>query len=400
MQLSYAGANAHRFSTSYAAAPEARMSIAMIGSRGLGSYYGGIEKVLDEVCPRLAAFGHRVDVFGRAGLESDVGGAANVPVVSFGGKHFENITRSAVATAGAIGRYDIVHFHGIGPGILSAMTAFAGQTSVVTVHGLDWRRDKWNPLAQAVLRAAQATAIRCSSGVSVVSRQLYGFFQDRCGIESAFVPNGMQRRPSVPLGAFGEALGIEEDRYILFASRLVPEKGCHDLLEAFARVPGDMKLVIAGTADDPAYAERLRSLADPRRVIFTGHRSGDELTALFSNAYLFILPSYVEGMSNALLEAMAVNRAVLVSDIEENLEVVGDNGFAFRVGDVDDLAKALDRLVQDADSIASMRQRLANAQHVDWDTVTRRYLAFYRSLLQPQDAPAFPAAAQLASAYE
>ena len=86
-------------------------------------------------------------------------------------------------------------------------------------------------------------------------------------------------------------------------------------------------------------------MADPRKVIFTGHRVGDELAELFSNAYLFVLPSYIEGMSNALLEALAYRRPVLVSDIEENAEVVEQDGFYFKTGDVPDLQNKLARLL-------------------------------------------------------
>ena len=113
------------------------MDIAMIGSRGLGSGYGGIEKVLDQVCPRLAQHGHRIDVYARTGIAISGDGLQNIPVPSFGGKHLENITRSTFATLRALGHYDIVHFHAIGPGVLSGLTALAGQHSVVTIHGLD-----------------------------------------------------------------------------------------------------------------------------------------------------------------------------------------------------------------------------------------------------------------------
>ena len=363
------------------------MNIAMIGSRGITSNYGGIEKVLDEVCPRLVSLGHSVDVYSSAGIRVEAGDLRAIPVKSFGGKHLENITRSALATLRALGRYDVVHFHAIGPGVLSLLTAALGQKSAVTIHGLDWRRAKWNTAAKLCLQAAQQTLIRCAGGVSVVSRSLDGYYRDRYGIEPAFIPNGMAKKAHVPLGEFGRSLGLEEDGYLLFASRLVPEKGCHDLIEAFARVPTGKKLVIAGGAGEPAYIESLRRVTDPARVVFTGHRVGDELAQLFSNAYLFVLPSYVEGMSNALIEALAHQRPVLASGIEENAEVVEDCGFYFRAGDVDDLADQITGLLADTGRVARVKARLAFLRRADWDEVARRYDAFYRELLAGAGAP-------------
>lgn len=375
------------------------MKLAMIGSRGITSNYGGIEKVLDELCPRLVGLGHEVDVYSSAGVRLEAGGLRAIPVRSFGGKHLENITRSALATLQALGgrRYDIVHFHAIGPGVLSLLTAALRQKSVVTMHGLDWRRAKWNEAAKLALRAAEQAAIGCASGVTVVSRSLDGYYRDRHGIEPCFIPNGMPEKGHAPLGAFARSLGLEEGSYLLFASRLVPEKGCHELIEAFARVPTAKKLVIAGGAGEPAYMGRLKRMADPARVVFAGHRVGDELAQLFSNAYLFVLPSHVEGMSNALLEALAHRRPVLVSDIEENAEVVEDLGFYFSAGDVADLAERIAGLLGDPASVERMRAQLARARRAGWDGVARRYDAFYRELLAGGSA-ADPYAASLRGA--
>ncbi|MFZ1429552.1 MAG: glycosyltransferase family 4 protein [Geminicoccaceae bacterium] len=357
------------------------MNIAMIGSRGITTNYGGIEKVLDALCPRLVDFGHTVHVYSSAGISVEAGRLRAIPVRSYGGKHFENITRSALATLQALGRYDILHFHAIGPGILSLLTAATRQRSVVTIHGVDWRRAKWGTAAKVCLQAAQLMMLSCASGITVVSRSLDGYYRDRHGIEPCFIPNGMDHKHHVPLGAFGRSLGLVEGGYLLFASRLVPEKGCHDLLQAFARLCTDKKLVIAGGAGEPAYIEELKRQADPSRVVVTGHRVGDELAELFSNAHLFLLPSYVEGMSNALLEALAYQLPVLASDIEENAEVIGQLGFYFRTGDVDDLARRLATLLDDDPAMQAMRSQLARVRHIDWDGVASCYHAFYHELL-------------------
>ena len=246
------------------------MRIAMIGSRGITSNYGGIEKVLDEVCPRLVNLGHSVDVYSRADIRFENGELRSIPVKSFGGKHFENITRSALATAKAVGRYDIIHFHAIGPGMLSLLTTGLGQKSVVTIHGLDWRRAKWNRFAGTCLQLAERMLIACASRITVVSKSLEGYFRDLYGVAAHFVPNGMAEKTPVPLGAFGRSLGLEEEKYVLFASRLVPEKGCHDLIQAFCAIPTDKKLVIAGGAGEPDYIEGAQADGRPAQGDFHG----------------------------------------------------------------------------------------------------------------------------------
>ena len=129
------------------------MRIAMIGSRGLGSSYGGIERVLNELCPRLADLGHSIDVYSRPDVEfCDRPGLRAIPIPLFGAKYFETISRSAIALAQAMGKYDLIHFHAVGPGILTLATHLFGQKSLVTIHGLDHERDKWSPAARLSLR--------------------------------------------------------------------------------------------------------------------------------------------------------------------------------------------------------------------------------------------------------
>jgi glycosyltransferase involved in cell wall biosynthesis len=375
------------------------MRIAMIGSRGLGSSYGGVERVLNELCPRLVQLGHSVDVFSRPDTGfHDRPGLRAIPTPSFGGKHLETISRSATAVAQAMGKYDIIHFHAVGPGILTLATRFFGQKSLVTIHGLDHERDKWSPAARLSLQLAEKVLVRNADQIAVVSEALRRYFLERYDTRAAFIPNGSARKPRVAPGKMMADFGLVPGRYVFFASRLTPEKGCHDLIEAFNHLDTDMKLVIAGErrkvnkARDPnargegaaEYIDSLRALANRDRVVFVGHRTGDELAALFSNAYLFILPSYLEGMSMALLEAMSYGVPALVSDIPENSAVVGDYGFYFEKKDVADLQRALARLIAEPQLVAAMAKKLETFVLPDWNDVARSYDALYHRIVEPR----------------
>lgn len=317
------------------------MKIAMIGSRGLGTSYGGIERVLDSLCPELVALGHRVDVYASpSSTSSDLPGLEVVRVSSIGGKHTETITRSVSSLVRAVGRYDVIHLHAMGPGILSAATRLFAQPTIVTIHGLDQRRDKWGRVAKTCLSLAEQTVVSCADEVAVVSEELRRYFLERHDLRTSFIPNGLPTVTNLPRGPLLEALGMGDRQYIFFASRLTPEKGCHDLIEAHARLNDGTALVIAGKATQPDYEAYLRQIAGPK-VIFVGHRSGAELQELYSNASLFVLPSYLEGMSMALLEALAYRLPVAVSDIPENVRVAGDGAVRFKPHDVGGLANAL-----------------------------------------------------------
>ena len=143
-------------------------------------------------------------------------------------------------------------------------------------------------------------------------------------------------------------LGIEPRRYVLFLARLVPEKGVHTLIEGFKRVTGDFSLIIAGESsftDD--YVSNLRMLsADDSRIKLVGGLYGYEKAEALSNAALFVLPSTIEGLSLALLEAMSYGIYPLTSDIQENADVVLPvGGTTFRVGNADDLGAKLQSLL-------------------------------------------------------
>lgn len=355
------------------------MRVAQIGSRGLGSNYSGIETALDQLVPRLPALGWNVDVYGRRDVRAtESAGVRSIPMTSFGGKHFENLSRSGLSTLRSFREgYDVTHFHAIGPGILSVSAAITRRKSVVSIHGLDYRRAKWGKVAKFALTTAERTLVRCADEIIVCSEGLATYFSETYGRQVVFIPYGFTPKDKVQPSDLVNSFGT---RYILFASRLTQEKGCHELIEAFQRVTTDAKLVMAGSGTSEHYVSELRSMADPKRVIFVGHRTGAELAELYSNAFLHILPSHIEGMSNSLLESLAFKTPSLVSDIEENRVVIDNDGFYFKVGNVDDLQSQLTDLLGHPEAVEAMTERLGKIQKDDWDEVARKHEAVYRKV--------------------
>lgn len=367
------------------------MKIAMIGSRGVDSNYSGLEKTVRELSIRLVEQGHEVTVFSQASLNRSrmpetFEGIQIKRIPTVPGKHTETLVRSALAALlSGLDSFDIINFHAEGPGLFSAVSRMLGKKTVVTIHGLDWKRAKWSRAASLCLRTAEKVAANFAHEIVVVSQTLQGYFKETYGRETVFIPNAIiiYERPK----GWGHiaSLGLVPGEYCLFASRIVPEKGAHDLIEAYNTLDTKKKLVIAGGSRyQNDYLASLKSMADPEKIIFTGHVTGELLKELFSYAYLFILPSYIEGLSNALLEAISYQKCTLVSNIPENLEVIQDYGYSFNVGDKRDLAQKLAMLLSDPGMIAMMEDKIRELgeSKYTWDYISAEYAQVYGSLAQ------------------
>jgi glycosyltransferase involved in cell wall biosynthesis len=361
------------------------MRIAVLGSRHILSGYSGIEQVLKNTLPHLVARGHEVTVFGgpppAAGAGAEWKGVRSVAIRGLRGKHAETLSRTALAIPRVLGGgFDVAVFTHQGPGLFSPVARLAGAASVVMVPGLDWQRAKWGKLASGAIRTAERVAVRWADGILVLSPRIGRYFAATYGRQTTYVPNGIEPTPPPASAEALAAFGVRPRGYVLFAARLVPEKACHELIAAWNGVETELKLVVAGggAADDP-YVRALHAAADPAKVVFTGHVKGPALAQLFGHAYAFVLPSHLEGQSVALLEALGAGRAVLVSDIPENLEAIEAGGFSFRVGDVAHLRSSLDWLVANPDAVRAMEAQVARAIRAwpDWQEVALRHEAAY-----------------------
>ena len=168
----------------------------------------------------------------------------------------------------------------------------------------------------------------------------------------------------------------------MFLGRLVPEKGIRYLVEAFKNVKTDKKLVIAGgSSDTDSFMEELKELAKgDDRILFTGFVQGAMLDELYSNAYIYTLPSDLEGMPLSLLEAMSYGNCCLVSDIPECAEVVEDKALIFKKSDVEDLREKLQGACDHPEMVMKMKNQAADfiCEKYNWDVVVKKTMKLYR----------------------
>jgi glycosyltransferase involved in cell wall biosynthesis len=362
------------------------MRIAMIGQKGLPATYGGIERHVEEIGRRLVTAGHDVSAFCRlyytpAGAQYH--GVHLLRRPSINTKHLDTATHVAWCSAEATLRhFDIVHFHALGPSAFAWLPRLRGARTVVTVHGLDWQREKWGKLASWVLKQCEYPAAHFANRTIVVSKTLRDYFRDHHHCDAAYIPNGTNLPVPRPAKRI-LPLGLTPGKYVLFVGRLVPEKGVHYLCEAFNAIDTDLKLaLVGGLSFSQSYVDVLKRYAGDR-IRLLDYVYGEALEELWSNAYLVVQPSTMEGLSIALLEALSYGRCVLLSDIPENLEVAEDCAVSFRSKDVGDLKEKLEMLLARPDLVKHYEEKAKNHVRLQysWDKVAESTEALYLSQL-------------------
>lgn len=370
-----------------------KLSIAMFGHKRIPSREGGVEVVVEELATRMVERGHSVTCFNRSGhnvagkefdreFGSEYKGVRLKKVFTINRRGLAAVTSSVFSSlAAAFGKYDVVHIHAEGPAFMCWLPKVMGKRVIVTVHGLDHQRAKWGKFASAYIMLGEKNAVRFADEIIVLSAGVQKYFKDTYGREAMFIPNGVKEPKIRAAEQITEKWGLAKDSYILYLGRIVPEKGERYLIEAFKKVNTDKKLVIAGgSSDTQDYMNKLKELAkDDKRIIFTGFVQGHIKHELYSNAYVYTLPSDLEGMPLSLLEAMSYENCCLVSDIAECTEVIEDKAVVFRKADVADFAEKLQMLCDHPEVTERYKSeaRPYIIRKYEWDNVVTRTLEVY-----------------------
>lgn len=346
------------------------MKVAMIGHKVVPSRRGGIENVLTTLCPILAQMGVDVTCYNRSSDKVENEYVGTVKDNMYKGVKIKTawtlnvrgfaamIASFTAAIAVAFGDYDVVHFHAEGPCAALWIPKLFGKKCVATVHGLDWQREKWGKgFASKYIKLGEKILAKYADEVIVLSQAAYDYFKETYGRETIIIHNGISRPERKEAAIITEKYGLRKDEYISVVSRLTAEKGIHYLIDAFSTIRTDKKLVIAGdTSDTDDYVKMLKEKAEGNpNIIFTGFVSGDTLNEIYSNTYISVLPSDLEGMSLCLLEALAYKNALLCSDILENTSVAENRAIYFKKGSVEDLAEKLQMMCDDNELVEKVR---------------------------------------------
>lgn len=370
------------------------LRIAVLGHKTIPSRQGGIEIVVEELAVRMAKMGHKITIYNRNGHHVSGKEFDGEKLKRYKGirmKYVPTVDKKGLAAmsssffsavAVVFGKYDVVHFHAEGPCAMLWLPKLFGKKCVATIHGLDHQRAKWGKLASAYIMLGEKCAVRYADEIIVLSKSAQEYFKETYGRETKFIPNGVNRPLIRKPELIKKKFGLEKDDYILFLGRLVPEKGIAYLIEAFKKVNTEKKLVIAGgSSDTDEFADQLKEVAKgDSRIIFTGFVQGQMLDELYSNAYIYSLPSDLEGMPLSLLEAMSYGNCCLVSDIDECASVVEDNAIIFEKSNVLDLQSKLQKACDNVEQVQRYKKQVADyiCEKYNWDDVVDKTLSLYR----------------------
>ena len=323
------------------------MKIAMIGHKDFPSRSGGIEVVVYELSTRLAAKGHSITVYNRVHEEKEktykTKGVISKYVYAPKKEGFNALIGSFTATFSALfGRYDILHYHAMGPSVPIFIPHFLGKKTVATIHGLNWQCAKWGRFASAYLKLGEKIAARYADEVIVLSENMQKYFKDKYNRQTTLIKNAVVAIEETPCDKITKKFGLTKDGYILFLARVTPEKGLHYLISAYKECNTDKKLVIVGDLPESQYCDSIKKMAeDSENIIFTGFANLDLVKELYSNCAVYVLPSETEGLALTLIEAMSCGAKCITSDIPENTAVLKDFGKVFVSKDVKSLTKVL-----------------------------------------------------------
>jgi glycosyltransferase involved in cell wall biosynthesis len=379
--------------------PLRRLRIALVGSRGIPGRYGGYETLFAELAPRLVARNFDVTVYCRSTSSRSAArpsgrpakdvpprrayyrGARLVHLPTIRTKHLDTPVHTFLSCLHAAGeRFDAALVVNSANAIFLPLLSAAGTPSVLNVDGIEKRRAKWGVFGRAVFALSERLACFLPDLLVTDAEVIREHYLERYAATSAIVTYGVEARPLWQSGVL-RRLALEKRNYFLYVSRFEPENNPHRVVAAYARVDGEIPLVMVGGAPyASAFIASFSAGADPR-IRFPGPIYGRGYRQLLSHALVYIHATEVGGTHPALVEAMGYGNCLVVNDTPENREVAGDVALYFRADDPATLAALLDRLRADPQEIVRRGRAAAAraAERYNWETIADQYAGLLRA---------------------
>ena len=367
------------------------MKIVFIGCRDI-NLLGGIESYMYNLTRELVKLGHTPIVYCESNRNS-VEVCDGVKVIHMTGFKSNLLCKPWVGLKATIRtlikekRVSIIHYNAWPPSIWSFLPRLFRVKSLMQGHGLEWQRTKYSPRQQKILKFMERVTAHINQHLIMCSAVQVKYFKDTYKKDSITIPTAVHLPSSDGKddNAILKKYGLQSRKYFLFMARLVQDKNPDYLIEGFKACQyGNMRLVIAGSNDsDPEYVKRLHEIsAGNDNIVFTGAIYGDEKDAILRNAYVFCIPSTIEGLSIVLLEAMSYKLPVIASDIDANRELLDDNAVWVRPENIEDISNAIEFCISNRDLIENytMNNYRKVVEFYTWDKVAKKYVEYLKGL--------------------
>ena len=364
--------------------------IHVIGTRGFPNVQGGVETHCEELYKRLAVYNDlEIRVYRRScylknqPAENVYNTIEFVDIWAPKNKYFETITHTFLCVIMSLYRRpDIIHFHNMGPGLFIPFVRLFSIKTVLTYHSQNYLHKKWGWFSQLILRLGEIISIKFSNKVIFISNNIKNYMESKYQIKNfEYISNGVNVTGKSDSKDYLDSLKLISGKYILAVGRFTPEKGFDYLIKAYIELGViEYKLVLVGEADRASkYSNDLiKSVHDNKNIVLTGFINGEDLRQIYSNAYLFVISSYQEGLPLVLLDAMNYGLNILASDIPANIEAGLDKNCYFKTGDVKDLKDKIDKTLIEHKSGANYKENLED--NYNWDKSAKATYNIYKLL--------------------
>lgn len=355
-----------------------RKSVAIIGTRGYPSYYGGFETLVRRLSPYLADQGWDVTVYGRDGSTKTDDPLLDPRINTIVTKGIESKSLSTLSYGlsssfhAARRRPDVALVMNVANGYWLPLLKARGIPTVVNVDGIEWERAKWGRAAKTAFKAGAHLTAKFGDGLIYDSREIARRWAEDFGRDGDFIPYG---------GAVPEPLdpveGLTPRSYALMVARFVPENTVEEFFDAANHLSKTRDVVIVGSSGYGGHLDaKAKALSDNSdRIHWLGHVSDDRmLFSLWQHAGVYFHGHSVGGTNPALVQAMACGAPIVARDTVFNREVLGDAG-QFVTPDADAIAQALERVLADPDHQDDLSSNATQRQAMDytWNGVCKAY---------------------------
>jgi glycosyltransferase involved in cell wall biosynthesis len=350
----------------------------------------GSDKFAFDLYPRIVKRGHSLIAYSRIYpgdkdvLHDDYEG---IKIKYFKTVHkagFDSLIHSAKATFDIIvnNTADVVHIHSGANSIWSLFLRLAGKTVIISQFAMDWKRDKWPWYGKLFYIISNYLTAYLPNKVVFDNVYTQGYFEDKFSRKFNFIPYGSEVKvPPDNLNVL-TLLGLEQGEYFLFVGRFIPDKGVHLLIDAFLKLDTKKKLVLIGGSPHPSAYELKIKNVDDKRIVFPGYIYGDDTNILIKNAYAYVQPSLIEGLSPVILTVMGLGTPLICSDIKENTFITKENAITFSSGNAQSLNEKLFFSIENYSLLKSnaLLGLTDIKSRFNWEVITDSYIKlFYKN---------------------
>ena len=366
------------------------MRLAILGSRGFPSTYGGYETLVRHLAPFLVSAGHDVTVYCRSPREESKArrwvedGVNCIATHGLDSKSLSTLTFGFTATLdAAFRRFDAMLVLNIANGFWLPLLRASKTPVAVNTDGIEWERGKWNRLGQSIFKAGAWLTARTATELVCDSVAIGDIWSANFGRSSIFIPYGAPILRDVGHSKLAN-YPLTEQGYLLVVARLAPENNVELTLDALDLLGGSAPpAIIVGSANFAAPIEaRLKSMEDRGRLTWLGHVHDQLLLSqLWANCSVYVHGHSVGGTNPALLQALGAGAPTLALDTPFNREVLHSADQCFS-NNASDLAEKIRTVLTTPGIQSDMRTRGQNVirNHYSWNDVCQRYTQLLKCL--------------------